>query len=69
MVLYGLQFMSSDCSEVRDVLSTLIPKIIDCDQRFNAQEVGNALYGLQNMSSDCPEVRDVLSALAIKVSV
>jgi hypothetical protein len=59
--------MSSDCSEVRDVLSSLAIKVRSCKEDPRAQEVGNALYSLQGMSSDCSEVRDVLSSLAIKV--
>jgi hypothetical protein len=65
--LYGLQGMSSDCSEVRDVLSSLAIKVRSCREDLDAQAMGNALYGLQGMSSDCSEVRDVLSSLAIKV--
>jgi hypothetical protein len=59
--------MSSDCPEVRKVLSALAPKIRDCKRHLKAQHVGNALYGLKNMNSGCSEVRAVLSALTEKI--
>jgi len=65
--LYGLQGMSSDSEEVRNLLRSLVPKVISCKGLFNAQAVGNALYGLQGMSSDVVEVRDLLRALVPNV--
>jgi hypothetical protein len=65
--LYGLQKMSSDHSEVREVLSALAVKIRNCKENLDPQGVGNALYGLQKMCSDSSEVREILSALAMKI--
>jgi hypothetical protein len=48
--LYGMQGMSSDCSEVRDVLSSLAIKVRGCKEDLGAQAVGNALYGLQGIA-------------------
>jgi hypothetical protein len=56
--LYGLQDMSSNSSEIRDLLSSLAIKVRSCKEELSAQGVGNALYGMQGMSSDCSEVRD-----------
>jgi hypothetical protein len=67
MLLYGLQNMTSDEKVIRDLLKVVALMIIECKDKFDAQEVGNVLYGLKGMSSDCSEVRDVLSSLAIKV--
>jgi hypothetical protein len=47
--LYGLQGMSSDSSEVRAMLSALVPKVESCREALDAQHVGNSLYGLQGM--------------------
>jgi len=63
MALYGLQNMSSDRSEVLQLLSVLSPLLESCDGRLSAQNVGMALYGLQNMSSNRPEVLQLLSVL------
>jgi hypothetical protein len=57
--LHGLQGMSSDVPEVRDVLKALRPHIASCREPLSAQGVGNALYGLLGMSSSVPEERDV----------
>jgi hypothetical protein len=65
--LYGLKGMSSDCTEVCDLLSALTIKVSSCKEDLDAQAVGNALYGLQGMSSDCSEVRNMISALSLKV--
>jgi hypothetical protein len=47
--LYGLQGMSSECAEVRDVMSALAIKIRSCKEDLDAQHVGNGLYGLQGL--------------------
>jgi hypothetical protein len=54
--LYGLQSMSSDKGEVREIILALILKIVRCNQELTGQNVGNMLYGLQSMSSDQEEV-------------
>jgi hypothetical protein len=63
-----LQGMSSDSTEVRELLSVLRVKVSECREPLSAQAVGNALYGLQGMSSDSTEVRELLSVLRVKVS-
>ena len=65
--LYGLQSMSSDHEEVRDLLQVLSTKVQESTACLSAQNVGNALYGLQSMSSDHEEVRDLLRVLSTKV--
>jgi hypothetical protein len=65
--LYGLQGMSSDVREVKDVLAALAPKIEGCREELSSQAVSNALRGLRSMSSDVPEVQHVLAALAPKI--
>ena len=46
----------------------LAGKVEDCQERLDAQNVGNALYGLQNKSSEHIEVRTLLGVLAGKVA-
>jgi hypothetical protein len=41
--------MNSEYSELRELLSALVPKVKSCSEAFNAQAVGNALYGLQGV--------------------
>lgn len=67
--LYGLQGMSSDHIEVKELLIAIEKKIISSrsSQIFNSQEIGNALYGLQNLKSECPEVRNLLLAMRKKM--
>jgi len=48
--------MSSEYEEVRYLLAVLTPKIANCQELLEAQNVGNALYGLRGMSSDHKEV-------------
>ena len=61
--LYGLQKMSSDSVEVREVLLEMIPHIKAYKGTFTSQGIGNALYGLQKMSSDRVEVQNVLLSM------
>jgi hypothetical protein len=58
--------MSSDSSEVREVLSALVIKIRNCKD-LHAQAIKNGFHGIKGMSRDCREVRDVISALEMKV--
>lgn len=67
MLLYGLLNMSSRHEVVRNLLSVVATMILDCDDKFNPQAIGNSFYGLQGMSSDSSSVRDVLSALTVKM--
>ena len=68
IALYGLQGMSSDEKEVRNLLGVLVPILSSSDAVLSSQKIGNALYGLQSMSSDVQEVKDVLNALTQKIS-
>jgi hypothetical protein len=63
-ILFGLQHMSSDVPEVRQVLAQMAAKMARCTEPLDAQAIGNGLYGLQNMSSDVPEVREALAQMA-----
>ncbi len=65
--LYGLKGMSSECGEVRTLLSVLATKISASKNLLSGQEVGIALYGLRNMSSKYSEVRNVVAAIGQKV--
>ena len=65
--LYGLQGMSSDALEVRQLVSVLTRKIDSCTEPLDVQAVGNALYGLQGLSSDALKVTQLISVLARKI--
>ena len=62
-MLYGLQGMSSDCSEVRALLRELPRLVKTCTEQFTAQEISNMLYGLQRLHLDAPEVSALIDAL------
>ena len=49
--IYGLQGMSSDKSEVSELIAALATKISQSEVDFDAQALSNALYGLQVWSS------------------
>lgn len=66
--VYALQNMSSDYVEVRNVVAALTPKVCNCNEAFNACQVGNALYGLRGMKSQYLEVR-LISPLLLKWKV
>ena len=61
--LYGLQGMSSDCAEVRALLSVLTSRIESCIEPLTAQQMCDAIYGLKGMKSDSVEVHTLLSVL------
>eukprot|EP01041_Mallomonas_annulata_P008335 gene8335-17162_t len=63
--LYGLRYMSSDVSEVKDILNALSGRIFGSSARieFSAQNVGMALFGLQNMTTTTTETVTLLQAL------
>ena len=43
--LFGLQGMSSDVPEVRELVAVLVRKVNESTAELNAQNVGNALFG------------------------
>ena len=47
--LFGLQGMSSDVPEVRQLVGVLVRKVDELTAELDAQGVGNALYGLQGI--------------------
>eukprot|EP01041_Mallomonas_annulata_P007242 gene7242-14775_t len=55
MILYGLQGMSAQYEEVKNLLQILIAKIQFIELKFNPQAIGMALCGLQGMSSENPQ--------------
>eukprot|EP01041_Mallomonas_annulata_P009783 gene9783-20346_t len=67
MILYGLQGMSAQYEEVRNLLRVLSLKIRCSSFEFKAQSIGMALYGLQGMSSEFEEVRLLLKSLHEKM--
>jgi hypothetical protein len=48
--LYGLQGMSSDVREVREVLAQIVAKVAQSTEPLDAQAIGNGLYGLRGHS-------------------
>ena len=67
--LYGLQGMSSQCKEVREIISMLTESLAVLDERreagddFISQGKGMCVYGIQQMTLEHDEVRNLLSAL------
>jgi len=53
MILYGLQLMNSDCSEVIELLRELPQLVKTCIEPLTAQKLGMMLNSLQGMKSDC----------------
>ena len=49
--LYGLQSMSSDISEVQELVKELAKKISSTAAVLNSEQIGRALFGLQGFSS------------------
>jgi hypothetical protein len=43
--------MTTDCKELRSLLTVLASKIDETTGKLDSQEIGNALYGLQGLSS------------------
>ena len=48
--LYGLQCMSADVPEVRQLLAKLSPKIASSVGEFRGQDIAMACYGFQAMT-------------------
>jgi CheY-like chemotaxis protein len=65
--LYGLSGMTTDCPELRSLLSALAERIDETQGKLDSQEIGNALYGLQALSSDMTEARLIAGKLAEKL--
>mmetsp|Transcript_10143 Transcript_10143/g.10227 ORF Transcript_10143/g.10227 Transcript_10143/m.10227 type:complete len:851 (-) Transcript_10143:167-2719(-) len=65
--LLGLQGMSSDSVQVRNVVETLALCVERCPDRLTGREVSSALFGLQNMRCTSFEVRHLLRALTDKI--
>jgi len=62
--LYGLQGMSSDVREVREVLAQMVAKFAQSTEPLDAQAIGNGLYGLRghSLSSEwAPLLSEMLS--------
>eukprot|EP01041_Mallomonas_annulata_P005883 gene5883-11881_t len=66
---YGLQQMTGDSQEVRQLLSTLTDKLesSSSDVELTGVYVGMILYGLQGMSNQYDEVRNLLQILTLKI--
>ena len=60
--LYGMQGMSTERTNVRQLLSSLISCISLYEDTLKPQHIGNALYGMQRMDSSIQEVRDMIIA-------
>lgn len=65
-ILYGLQNMDADSTEVLDMLEYVTPKISD-SSTFGSQAVANSLYALKNMDGSHRIVRNLISELSKKV--
>ena len=67
--IYGLQKMSSDHKEVKELLNFCREQLMNCDSRpFKGRELSNMLYGMHNMSSSNIEVRDLITVLVGKIA-
>ena len=49
------------------MVKTIAPKMIECNEEFNSDELGRIMKGLNSKSSSNSEVRTLLSALAVKI--
>jgi hypothetical protein len=65
--MYGLQRMTSNTLEVRDLLKIIAVKIAESESRLSAKDVGMALFGMQGMTADKKGVRMVLRTLIQKI--
>lgn len=65
--LQVLHSMSSDCSEVKEVLVALTCRLIRLKKMLDAVSLNRVFLGLQGMKSVHSEVRDFLSALLSKI--
>ena len=55
-----------DSTEVRQLVTVLVPKVQQCREELSSQAVGNALYGMQRLG-DSHVVRKLVAALTPKV--
>ena len=55
--------MTTDCPELRSLLSAVGEKIDATQGKLDSQEIGNALYGLQALNSDMPESKCTMHTL------
>lgn len=65
--LFGLQRMSSDCRQVRDICGILAHKLPRTKDGLNVLGVCNIFTGLQGMNNESKEVRELLSATVSKI--
>ena len=65
--MYGLRVLNEETPDMSYYLNQLTQLILDCDEPFKAQEIGNALYGLQRFTCDKIEVRKLLSVFGTKL--
>ena len=68
MVLYSLRGMSSDCSEVREIVEAFAPHLRNYESELTRQCVANMLYGCQRLTSDWEEVRGLCAVMADKIN-
>lgn len=64
--LFGLRRISSEHPIVKQILSLLNQKIINCTDSFGSHEIGNSFNGLQCMSEYDPEVLAIIKSLTSK---
>jgi hypothetical protein len=57
---YGLQALSADMAETRQIASKLAEKIKRSKAVLLSQHIGRAMLGLQRLSPDAPEVKVLL---------
>lgn len=69
MMLIGFQRLSSECPEVRQLISVAAAQLEASQESFDfdSHAVRQALLGLSSMRSDCPEVQRLVAVLARKV--
>ena len=64
--VYGLRMLGPETIGIDQFLRQLTTLILNCDEPFRAQDIGNALYGMQKFSCDAIEVRKLLAAIGMK---
>lgn len=67
MSLYGLQFLSSDISSVKIIISELNRRLSLCEEVFDPHTLSNSLRVLNFKKSDSDIVRELLSILYTKL--
>jgi hypothetical protein len=66
--LYGLNLMTSDSPEIRQILSIFINVLPKLSGKLSGPELAKCLYGLRSMTSDSAEMSKLLTIFANEIS-